>query len=185
MTGVWRVRDFVLPPNSRRRLVAKLAAKFVRHPIGCLRRVDKAHIKKFVEGFKSGSIEATSARLDNYLGVGTNGNFERPMQLPVVEYTRKEDVPHFHLPTSTHPTVSIVIPVYNQFHYTYACLKSIAKNSGNVPYEVIIANDCSNDLTTHLTKIVSGVKMVTNTLFGIMDEQKPSVKKGNTTKKHK
>ena len=36
-----------------------------------------------------------------------------------------------------HPLVSIVIPVYNQVHYTYACLLSILENTKDVPYEVI------------------------------------------------
>ena len=161
MTAYWKVRDFVFPHNSRRRLLVKLAAKFIRHPIGCLKRVDVRHIKTFVDGLKSGSIESTSARLDNYLG-GSVGNPDRPNQIPIVEYKTKEDAPHFHVPSSNHPVVSIVIPVYNQFHYTYACLKTIAMNSGDVPYEVIVANDCSTDLTTQLTKIITGVKVVTN-----------------------
>ena len=48
------------------------------------------------------------------------------------------------------PQVSIVIPVYNQFDYTWHCLESILKNSEDCTYEVIIANDCSTDLTTRL-----------------------------------
>lgn len=66
------------------------------------------------------------------------------------------------LPCSKHPQVSIVIPVYNQFHYTYACLKSIWDNSGDVPYEVIIADDCSTDATAQIGKYVTGVKVVRN-----------------------
>ena len=57
--------------------------------------------------------------------------------------------------------ISVIIPVYNEFHYTYNCLKSILKNSGDVAYEVIIANDCSIDLTKNITDIVSGIKVVT------------------------
>lgn len=58
------------------------------------------------------------------------------------------------LPQTEHPEVSIVIPAYNQFTYTYYCLKSIIENSGDVPYEVILADDCSNDLTTEISKVV-------------------------------
>ena len=60
------------------------------------------------------------------------------------------------------PQVSIVIPVYNQFDYTWHCLESILKNSEDCTYEVIIANDCSTDLTTRLEENVSGVRMITN-----------------------
>lgn len=50
-----------------------------------------------------------------------------------------------------HPTVSIVIPVYNQIHYTYACLLSILENTKDVTYEIIIADDVSTDATKELS----------------------------------
>lgn len=55
------------------------------------------------------------------------------------------------------PLVSIIIPVYNQFEYTYSCLRNILKNSGDIEYEVIIADDCSTDFTKDITKVVEGV----------------------------
>lgn len=48
------------------------------------------------------------------------------------------------------PTVSIIIPVYNQIHYTYACLESILNYTKDVSYEVIIADDVSTDATKDL-----------------------------------
>ncbi len=157
----WRFRDFLVPPNSKRRLILKLIGKFIRHPIWCLKRVDRDHIRKFTDGVKNGSIMSTSQRLDNYLGGGTSGS-EKPDQFPLVEYARIEEVPQLHIPTSNHPDVSIVIPVYNQFAYTYVCLKSIAKNSGDIHYEVIIADDCSTDLTRQIKKAISGIRVVRN-----------------------
>ena len=56
-----------------------------------------------------------------------------------------------HLPRVEHPLVSIVIPVYNQVCYTYNCLLSIAANTGDIPYEVIIADDVSTDATRKLS----------------------------------
>ena len=161
LTKWWKFRDFLVPPNSKRRLILKLANKFICHPIWCLKRVDIDHIKKFSNGVKSGSLSSVSARLDNYLGGGTTTT-ERPDQFPLIEYERIDEVPHLQVPNYAHPKVSIIIPVYNQFAYTYACLKSIAKNSGNIPYEVIIADDCSSDLTAHIKKVVNGIKVVRN-----------------------
>lgn len=57
------------------------------------------------------------------------------------------------------PLVSIIIPVYNQFEYTYSYLRSILKNSGDIEYEVIIADDCSTDFTKDITKVVEGVNV--------------------------
>ena len=65
-------------------------------------------------------------------------------------------------PTFEKPRVSIIIPVYNQFGYTYNCLKSILENTKDVSYEVIIGNDCSTDLTGKIKKIVSNIHVVTN-----------------------
>ena len=50
------------------------------------------------------------------------------------------------------PLVSIVIPCYNQIHYTYQCLISIKENTdfAETPYEVIIADDVSTDATREI-----------------------------------
>ena len=48
------------------------------------------------------------------------------------------------------PIVSIIIPVYNNFRYTFKCIKSIVKENMNIPYEIIIADEMSNDLTKYI-----------------------------------
>ena len=63
---------------------------------------------------------------------------------------------------SENPVVSIVIPVFNQFHYTWACLKSIREHSGAIPCEIIIADDCSTDDTAQIENFVSGVRVIHN-----------------------
>lgn len=60
------------------------------------------------------------------------------------------------------PQVSIIIPVYNQFVYTYKCIKSISKYSKDVTYEIIIADDVSNDGTKCLASYVENLKIVRN-----------------------
>ncbi len=162
LTKWWKFRDFLVPPNSKRRLVLKLISKFIHHPVWCMKKLDMDHIKKFINGLASGNIAHTSQRLDNYLGGGSVST-ERPEQLPLQEFENMESIPPLHVPSSSHPTVSIVIPVYNQFAYTYACLKSIAKNSGDVPYEVLIADDCSTDQTRKIADVISGIKVIRNT----------------------
>ena len=66
-------------------------------------------------------------------------------------------------PQVEQPVVSIVIPVYNQIHYTYACLVSILEHTKDVPYEVIIADDVSTDATEHLSEYASGLVICRNT----------------------
>ena len=60
------------------------------------------------------------------------------------------------------PQVSIVIPVYNQIHYTYACLVSILEHTKDVTYEVIIADDVSTDATEHLSRYAEGLVICRN-----------------------
>ncbi len=60
------------------------------------------------------------------------------------------------------PKVSIVIPVYNQIHYTYACLVSILEHTKDVSYEVIIADDVSSDATEHLQEFAEGLVICRN-----------------------
>lgn len=61
-----------------------------------------------------------------------------------------------------HPKVSVIIPVYNQIHYTYACLASILEHTKDVAYEIIIADDVSTDATTELSKFTENVVICRN-----------------------
>ena len=54
------------------------------------------------------------------------------------------------------PVVSIIIPVYNQYIYTYKCLLSIAKYT-DIPFEVIIGDDLSTDGTKYLGDYVDNI----------------------------
>lgn len=65
-------------------------------------------------------------------------------------------------PYVENPKVSIIIPVYNQVHYTYACLVSILENTGEFDYEIIIADDVSTDATKEIDKFVTGLVIARN-----------------------
>ena len=45
------------------------------------------------------------------------------------------------------PDVSIVIPVYNNFVYSLTCIVSLLESRSQFTYEIIVADDCSSDLT--------------------------------------
>jgi len=60
------------------------------------------------------------------------------------------------------PLVSIIIPVLNHWETTLSCLISIFENSGNVPYEVIVADDGSSDETLNLASYASNIKIIAN-----------------------
>ena len=54
------------------------------------------------------------------------------------------------IPLFENPIVSIIIPVYNKFRFTNKCIKSILKENEEIPYEIIIADDMSTDLTKYI-----------------------------------
>ena len=64
------------------------------------------------------------------------------------------------LPTADEPEVSIVIPVYNNWALTAACLRSIADDVVSVPYEVIVVDDGSHDRTAVLLLEVGGISVL-------------------------
>lgn len=58
------------------------------------------------------------------------------------------------------PLVSVVIPVYNNFDYTYLCLKSILENTPDTAYEIIIADDNSSDQTIDIDRYVKNIVVI-------------------------
>jgi O-antigen biosynthesis protein len=63
-------------------------------------------------------------------------------------------------PEFSEPEISIIIPVYNQFEYTWRCLKSVAVATLGLSFEVIVMDDCSSDETSTLPQRVSGLRYI-------------------------
>lgn len=68
----------------------------------------------------------------------------------------------FALPTNSNPRVSIVIPVYNNWWTTYRCLRALQSNSDITPYEVIVVDDGSTDLTSYALQNMRGIRVIKN-----------------------
>jgi GT2 family glycosyltransferase/glycosyltransferase involved in cell wall biosynthesis len=60
-------------------------------------------------------------------------------------------------PSHEHVDVSIIIPVFNQFHFTQACLASLQEHQGAERFEVIVVDDCSTDGTATTVPRLPGV----------------------------
>ena len=60
------------------------------------------------------------------------------------------------------PDVSIVIPVFNKWVYTAACLRSLLETTGKYSFEVIVVDDQSSDETTEQLAQVKGLKHLVN-----------------------
>lgn len=78
--------------------------------------------------------------------------------LSLVNRSSISDYPEISIPVCDKPEVSVIIPVFNQFSYTYNCIRSICENVHDACYEIIVADDCSKDLTADITKICKGIE---------------------------
>nr|WP_240956429.1 glycosyltransferase [Wenzhouxiangella sp. XN79A] len=60
------------------------------------------------------------------------------------------------------PRISVIIPVYNQLHFTAACLHSVVHARNEVPFEVIVIDDASSDGTARWLKRCTGIRWMSN-----------------------
>jgi GT2 family glycosyltransferase len=66
------------------------------------------------------------------------------------------------LPISDHPEVTVIIPVFNKWAYTAACLRSLAETVCRTRYELIVVNDQSSDETAERLATVAGLISIHN-----------------------
>ncbi len=60
------------------------------------------------------------------------------------------------------PRASIIIPAYNEFRHTHACLVSVLENTAEPAYEVIVVDDHSSDATRNIEQYVDNVRVIRN-----------------------
>lgn len=60
------------------------------------------------------------------------------------------------------PLVSIIIPAHNNWEYTHSCLYSVRHNTDGVPYQVLVADDASDDETRTISDHASGLEIIRN-----------------------
>ncbi|PYJ29703.1 MAG: hypothetical protein DME90_04590 [Verrucomicrobia bacterium] len=76
---------------------------------------------------------------------------EPPVPTRTIEFPAHEEV-----------EVSIIIPVFNQFRFTQACLASLQDHQGTELFEVIVVDDCSTDGTAKGVSQMPGVIYLRN-----------------------
>jgi GT2 family glycosyltransferase len=124
----------------------------------------KKLLKKFVfslqeEGWKP-ALKKTKRKIIKILTGKSSSEFEEQ----VIESAKLAEPRPLEIASSDNPLVSIIIPAYNQFAYTFNCLESLYVNlSPDLAYEVIIVNDASTDETLEqLATLIKGIKVLTN-----------------------
>lgn len=101
-------------------------------------------------------IEGTIMRLKECV-LGTEIYHQEIIARKVKKIKSLQTCTKLKFPYQEDPLVSVIIPVYNEFSLTYHCLKSILDTKDNTSYELIIADDCSEDLTMNIQEIAENI----------------------------
>jgi GT2 family glycosyltransferase/glycosyltransferase involved in cell wall biosynthesis len=90
----------------------------------------------------------------------TRAQFRRVRPLPATHLYRPASGPFapFALATSETPVASLVIPVYDQFAHTLACLRALAGHPPSTAFEVIVVDDGSRDETADALPKIAGLR---------------------------
>jgi GT2 family glycosyltransferase len=60
------------------------------------------------------------------------------------------------------PVVSIIIPAFNKWEYTFKCLMAVANNTRDVDHEVIVVDNASSDDTAQALPLLDGIRLQRN-----------------------
>ena len=74
----------------------------------------------------------------------------------------REPFSPFALPAITVPAVSIVVPVFNNYRFTFNCLAALQRQCSARPFEVIVVDDCSTDETPERLPAFENLRVVRN-----------------------
>jgi len=137
-------------------LKAKLSPEKSRHLLGY------GHLEKILSTYdKWRASHPEAAAIDEQIQALISGaNSTTPEKASAVE----PPVPTRPIEFRVHQRVevSIVIPVFNQFHFTQACLASLQEHQGTEHFEVIVVDDCSTDGTAESIPHMPGVVYLRN-----------------------
>ncbi len=146
------------PLYTRRRHFIGIILRGIRHPVRTIKEFSISGLKESINHFINWNdyISSIKGMLENQQQI-----VEKTIPQPnLLDFDSIEECEQIEFVKYENPEVSIIIPIYNQFTFTYWCLDSIRKNSGNVTYEVILADDCSTDLTVEIQRVVKNITVI-------------------------
>lgn len=141
-------------PVSRLRVIGQIATYIKNNPASSFRSITPQRIKRFWHLFSSKSGDDLDVWADSRFPL-TRADAAPAIGLP------DEDPAEIRLAfeSAVRPAVSIIVPAYNEYETTLRCLWTIREYTGDVEYEVIIADDCSTDETATIEQRISGIRV--------------------------
>jgi len=153
----YHIRDGILPLNSKRRLFSKLLLNFFKNPRLYSDFISMKNVNKAIYYLRTEDLSRLKSRIEDYC------NRHTVIKEDEVKLFVSMDFPsEIIFKQVSNPLVSIIIPVHNQWSYTYSCLTAILENTSNISYEIIVADDVSNDETININQYVQNIKAIRN-----------------------
>jgi GT2 family glycosyltransferase/glycosyltransferase involved in cell wall biosynthesis len=87
---------------------------------------------------------------------------DRVNRLATVEHVPPVPTKSIEFPIHAEVEISVIIPVFNQLHFTQACLASLQEHSDAERFEVIVVDDGSTDATSDVVGKIPGVVYLRN-----------------------
>ena len=140
--------------SERFSLIGRYTIKFIKHPVRMIRDMDMGKILNFKGRLVHGDDPSAYSNAPEF-----DWKFD-PVKRP--SKRRASAYAPLDVPACDEPLVSIVIPVYNQFEYTYNCVKSIVEDAPKASYEIIVADDGSTDATMEISRIIPNARVIRN-----------------------
>ena len=143
--------------------IAWLKARVSKQPqpgFGHLERVERKFIEwkgdhPEIENLDE-RIQSLASQQDPFADVGDASHDNSYSMTPLVPLESLEFAIH------EQPKVSIIIPVFNQFQFTHACLSALEQYHDGISIEVIVVDDCSTDATPELISKIPGLVYLRN-----------------------
>ena len=140
--------------------IAALKAKF--SPQRSRELLGYGHLEKIVSTYqKWRTTHPEVTVIDHEIQALISGVLSAPGQR-VAPVEPPEPTRPIEFPVHEQVEISIVVPVFNQFRFTHACLASLQERQGKEPFEVIVVDDCSTDETAEAVPRIPGVVYLRN-----------------------
>ncbi len=154
----YRIRDKVAPPGTSRQLLLNI----ILHSTVKIDRPFKLEnfltLVRFVYCFMR-DRELAERLLEKRSMAKQYRNMAKSQ---FVENTDNINKQKLVFPQIDNPQISVIIPAYNKWIFTYNCLYSLWANRDNISIEVIVVDNCSTDETSMLSMYFGNVKVIRN-----------------------
>ena len=142
--------------SQRLQMLLRTVAYVARHPYSSLRLLSLPRLKKFVRivffGDEGAATEWVHSRFPEH---------EIISRTPIL-FSPGPELDAFTLtfPVFDQVDVSIIVPVFNEYAATVSCLQALLAHTPGVNYEVIVADDASEDLTRSIGARIHNIRVV-------------------------